>query len=82
MQAAALAAASHAGFVALGYALRAAGVARAGDGAALLGLAAAVTLPALLLHTLPHALELAGDAPMLAALAAAGALHVLCLLVR
>jgi hypothetical protein len=65
-----------------GYALRASGVLRAGDASTLLRVAASVTLPALLLHTLPVALELALEAPLLAALPAIGATHVICLLAR
>jgi hypothetical protein len=73
---------SYAALLAVGAALRRCGALRNGDGVALLGVAARVTLPALLLHTLPHALDLAADAPLLAALPAAGALHLLALLAR
>jgi hypothetical protein len=70
------------GGVACGAVLRRCGCLRRGDSGALLSVAARVTLPALLLHTLPPALDLALETPLLRLLPALGFAQLVALTVR
>jgi predicted permease len=70
------------GTVASGLLLRSAQLVPQGAAATLLSLCTQLTLPALLLHTLPPALDAALDGPFFALLPAIGVAHLLAVTVR
>ena len=71
-----------AGTVAAGLLLRSAQLVPPGAAGTLLSLCTQLTLPALLLHTLPPALDAALDTPFFALLPAIGLAHLLAVTVR
>ena len=71
-----------AGTLLLGTLLRATDVLPRGASRTLLSLCAQLTLPALLLHTLPPALDVALDTPVFALLPLVGLAHLLAVAVR
>ena len=70
------------GPVVVGAALRWGAVLPRGAGGTLLRLCVQLTLPALLLHTVPHALDLALDTPLFGLLPGLGIAHLVAVAVR